>query len=104
VQALDSFRDLLVRKVVQRLLDTGISQQQIREAVNHLRNRSTDDLARLTLVSDGYSIYERTSPDEVVDLLAEGQETWGIRLGRICQVVEGTLAELPAEPSNKPEE
>ena len=52
-QRLYSFRDILVLKVVKRLLDTGISLQQIRAAVDHLRDRGTSDLARLTLMSDG---------------------------------------------------
>src|ERR1035438_10086469 len=79
------FRDILVLKVVKRLLDTGISLQQIRAAVNHLRDRGTDDLARVTLMSDGVSVYECTSPDEVVDLLQGGQGVFGIALGRIWQ-------------------
>lgn len=57
-----SFRDILVLKVVKRLLDTGISLQQIRAAVEHLRERGTVDLARVTLMSDGDSVYECTSP------------------------------------------
>ena len=92
-----SFRDILVLKVVKRLLDTGISLQQIRTAVTHLRGRGTNDLARLTLMSDGVSVYECTSSDEVVDLLQGGQGVFGIALGRIWQEVDGTLAELPAE-------
>jgi DNA-binding transcriptional MerR regulator len=96
-QRLYSFRDILVLKVVKRLLDTGISLQQIRTAVDHLRDRGTRDLARLTLMSDGVSVYECTSPDEVVDLLAGGQGVFGIALGKIWQEVDGTLAELPAE-------
>jgi DNA-binding transcriptional MerR regulator len=71
-QRLYSFRDILVLKVVKRLLDTGISLQQIRAAVLHLRDRGAGDLARLTLMSDGVSVYECTSTDEVVDLLAGG--------------------------------
>ena len=94
-QRLYSFRDILVLKVVKRLLDTGISLQQIRAAVDHLRDRGTSDLARLTLMSDGVSVYECTSADEVVDLLAGGQGVFGIALGRIWQEVDGTLAELP---------
>lgn len=91
-----SFRDILVLKVVKRLLDTGISLQQIRAAVQHLRDRGTDDLAQVTLMSDGVSVYECTSPDEVVDLLAGGQGVFGIALGRVWQEVAGELAELPA--------
>ena len=91
-----SFRDILVLKVVKRLLDTGISLQQIRAAVQHLRDHGSEDLAQVTLMSDGVSVYECTSPDEVVDLLAGGQGVFGIALGRVWQEVAGELAELPA--------
>jgi DNA-binding transcriptional MerR regulator len=57
-QRLYSFRDILVLKVVKRLLDTGISLQQIRAAVQHLRDRGSADLAQVTLMSDGVSVYE----------------------------------------------
>jgi DNA-binding transcriptional MerR regulator len=85
-----------VLKVVKRLLDTGISLQQIRAAVQHLRDHGTEDLAQVTLMSDGVSVYECTSPDEVVDLLAGGQGVFGIALGRVWSELSGTLAELPA--------
>jgi DNA-binding transcriptional MerR regulator len=99
-QRLYGFRDILVLKVVKRLLDTGISLQQIRAAVEHLRERGSADLAEVTLMSDGVSVYECTSPDEVVDLLQGGQGVFGIALGRVWQEVEGTLAELPSESSS----
>ena len=67
-QRLYSFRDILVLKVVKRLLDTGVSLQQIRTAVAELRERGIDDLAQITLMSDGARVYECTSPDEIVDL------------------------------------
>jgi DNA-binding transcriptional MerR regulator len=95
-QRLYSFRDILVLKVVKRLLDTGISLQQIRAAVKHLRDRGTEDLAQVTLMSDGVSVYECTSADEVVDLLQGGQGVFGIALGRVWREVEGDLAVLPA--------
>ena len=83
-------------KVVKRLLDTGISLQQIRAAVQHLRDRGSADLAQVTLMSDGVSVYECTSADEVVDLLQGGQGVFGIALGRVWREVEGDLAVLPA--------
>jgi DNA-binding transcriptional MerR regulator len=95
-QRLYSFRDILVLKVVKRLLDTGISLQQIRAAVQHLRDHGTEDLTEVTLMSDGVSVYECTSPDEVVDLLQGGQGVFGIALGRVWREVEGDLAVLPA--------
>ena len=51
-QRLYSFKDILVLKIVKRLLDTGISLQNIRVAVDHLRKRGVEDLARITLFSD----------------------------------------------------
>ena len=67
-QRLYSFKDILVLKIVKRLLDTGISLQNIRVAVDHLRQRGVEDLARITLFSDGTTVYECTSAEEVVDL------------------------------------
>src|SRR3954465_10822033 len=102
-QRLYGFRDILVLKVVKRLLDTGVSLQQIRVAVTHLRDRGVDDLAEITLMSDGASVYECTSPDEVVDLVQGGQGVFGIAVGRVWREVEGTLAQLPGErPGEEP--
>ena len=96
-QRLYGFRDILVLKVVKRLLDTGVSLQNIRTAVEHLRDRGVDDLARITLMSDGASVYECTSADEVVDLVQGGQGVFGIAVGRVWREVEGHLAHLPSE-------
>jgi DNA-binding transcriptional MerR regulator len=103
-QRLYGFRDIVVLKVVKRLLDTGISLQQIRTAIAHVRHRGISDLAQLTLMSDGVSVYECTSPDEVVDLLQGGQGVFGIALGRVWQEVEGKLADLPAERAEPDDE
>jgi DNA-binding transcriptional MerR regulator len=96
-QRLYSFRDILILKIIKRLLDAGISLQQIRIAVSHLRTRGTDDLTRVTLMSDGASVYECTSSDEVIDLLQGGQGVFGIAIGGVWREIEGSLAELPSE-------
>ena len=48
-------------------------------------------------MSDGASVYECTSADEVIDLVQGGQGVFGIAVGRVWREVEGTLAELPTE-------
>jgi DNA-binding transcriptional MerR regulator len=96
-QRLYGFSDILVLKVVKRLLDTGVSLQQIRSAVQFLRQRGVEDLAGITLMSDGASVYECTSADEVVDLVQGGQGVFGIAVGRVWREVEGSLAALPSE-------
>ena len=96
-QRLYGFRDILVLKIVKRLLDAGVSLQNIRTAVDHLRSRGVTDLERITLMSDGASIYECASPDEIIDLLAGGQGVFGIAVGKVWSEVEGSLATLAGE-------
>jgi len=86
-QRLYSFKDLIVLKIVKSLLDTGISLSKIRVAVDHLRKHGVQDLANITLLSDGTSVYECTSAEEVVDLLQGGQGMFGI-------AVSGAMHEL----------
>ncbi len=96
-QRLYSFKDVLVLKVVKRLLDTGVSLQNIRAAVEHLRRRGVHDLARITLFSDGTTVYECTSPEEVVDLLQGGQGVFGIAVSGAIKEINGAIAQFPAE-------
>jgi len=100
-QRLYGFRDILVLKLVKRLLDTGISLQQIRTAVNQLRESGVNDLAQTTLMSDGASVYLCTSNDEVIDLVSRGQGVFGIAVGKVLREVETTLVELDTQ-SNDP--
>jgi DNA-binding transcriptional MerR regulator len=101
-QRLYGFRDILVLKLVKRLLDTGISLQQIRVAVNQLRESGINDLAQTTLMSDGASVYLCTSDDEVVDLVSRGQGVFGIAVGKVLREVESSLVELDAVDAEDP--
>jgi DNA-binding transcriptional MerR regulator len=96
-QRLYSFKDVLVLKVVKRLLDAGVSLQNIRVAVDALRARGVRDLARITLLSDGTTVYECTSPEEVVDLLQGGQGVFGIAIGGAMKEITGTIRDFPIE-------
>ena len=96
-QRLYSFRDILVLRVVKNLLDAGVSLANIRTAIATLRDRGVADLAEITLMSDGTTVYECTSTDEILDLLKRGQGVFGIAVGRHIGDVEGTLAALPGE-------
>jgi DNA-binding transcriptional MerR regulator len=96
-QRLYSFRDIVVLKVVKRLLDAGVSLQNIRKAIDTLRSRGVDDLAGITLISDGTTVYECRSPEEVVDLLQGGQGVFGIAIAGAFKEIQGTLSHLPAE-------
>jgi DNA-binding transcriptional MerR regulator len=103
-QRLYSFKDILLLKIIKRLLDAGVSLQQIRTAIDHLRERGTDDLTQVTLMSDGASVYECRSADEVIDLLQGGQGVFGIAIGGVWKEIEGSLHELPSERAVVPGE
>lgn len=96
-QRLYSFRDVVVLKIVKRFLDTGVALQNIRAAVQHLRARGFSDLERMTLMSDGATVYECSSPDEVVGLLQGGQGVFGIAVGVVWRDVETALSQLHGE-------
>ena len=93
-QRLYAFRDILVLKLVKRLLDTGVSLQQIRLAVEQLRAAGINDLAKITLMSDGASVYLCTTEDEVIDLVGRGQGVFGIAVGIVLREVEATLVNM----------
>ena len=96
-QRLYSFRDILVLKIVRGLLDTGISLQNIRLAVDKLRDLGVDDLATITLVSDGRTVYQCRSNEEVIDLLNGGQGVFGIAVPGIMKELTGTISAFPSE-------
>ena len=96
-QRLYSFKDILVLKIVKQLLDTGISLQNIRKAVDQIRSRGVEDLATITLFSDGRTMFECTSKEEVFDLLQGGQGVFGIGIGGAMRELAGSIAEFPAE-------
>jgi len=94
-----SFTDILVLKIIRRFLDAGVSLQNIRRAVEHLISKGIANLEQVTLMSDGVSIYECSSSEEVYDLLQGGQGVFGIAIGKVLSEVEGTLVTLERESS-----
>lgn len=90
-QRLYSFQDLVALKVIKSLLDTGVSLQRVRKAVDFLRGMERPAHG-VTLMSDGNRIYEAESPEAVVDLLAKGQGVFAIAVDRVWTDLEGSLA------------
>ena len=50
----------------------------------------------MTLISDGTTVYECRSAEEVVDLLQGGQGVFGIAIGGAFKEIQGSLADLPS--------
>jgi DNA-binding transcriptional MerR regulator len=96
-QRLYSFQDLVLLKVIKKLLDTGVSLQRIRKAVEYLQTHLKKEPVGVTLMSDGNRIYACHSNEEVVDVLSHGQAVFGIAVGRVWADTEGDLAHLPGD-------
>ncbi|WP_059008345.1 MerR family transcriptional regulator [Streptomyces specialis] len=96
-QRLYSFRDVLVLKIVKRLLDAGVSLQSIRTAVEALRSADLAELSDMTLMSDGATVYRCDSPEELAGLLRGGRGLFGIAVGAVWGDVESALSRLQAE-------
>lgn len=97
-QRLYAFKDIIVLKLVKNLQDTGISMQQIRSVVNELRASGITDLASITLMSDGATVYLCTSQNEIIDILNGGQGVFGIAVGTLMREVESTLINIDTDP------
>ncbi|HEY7477157.1 MAG TPA: MerR family transcriptional regulator [Actinomycetota bacterium] len=94
-QRLYSFQDLVTLRVIKNLIDTGVSLQRIRKAVEHLRSMDRP-LAEVTLVSDGSGVYEAHSAEAVVDLLRQGQGVFAIAVDRVWDDVENAVTKAPS--------
>ena len=90
-QRLYSFQDMLVLRIIKKLLDAGVGLQQIRKAVEYLKEMK-QPLHSVTLMSDGNRIYAPESPEAVIDLLAKGQGVFAIAVDKVVSDLEVTLA------------
>ncbi len=90
-QRLYSFRDLVALRVIKQLLDTGVSLQRVRKAVDHLKEMG-EPASGATLFSNGKGVWQTHSPEAVVDLLRKGQGVFAIAVDKVWSDVEGSIA------------
>lgn len=100
-QRLYSFDDVVQLKVIKRLLDTGVSLQRIRAAIEFVRQRGLS-LRNITLLSDGKAIYALDDQREIIDLIQRGQGVFAIALDPVYAELEAEIRELPAERAQPP--
>ena len=65
--------------------------------MDKLRDRGVSDIAEITLVSDGVTVYECRSSEEIIDLLNGGQGVFGIAVPQIMKELTGTISSFPSE-------
>ena len=95
-QRLYSFDDVVALKVVKNLVDTGVSLQKIRRAIDELRERGRG-LAESTLVSDGHSVYAVEDGEQLIDLLRKGQGVFAISVAPVVDELRGEVTAFPSE-------
>ena len=86
------FNDLLNLKVIKKLLEAGISLQKIRKTKKYLEdNWKNDGFDKITLISDGNTVYACNSDKDIVDTLKSGQGVFGIALGKVFTDLKGDI-------------
>lgn len=94
-QRVYSYRDLLELKVIKRLLDSGVSLQRTRRAVQCLRDNLGADLASANLVLAGSDSVLAHDAGEVVDLLRGGQGVLNIvPLSGVVEELDAAIVEI----------
>lgn len=96
-QRLYSFEDIVRLRVVKRLLDTGVSLERIRAALDEL-GRQGRALADVTLASDGRTVYAIDDDRQLLDLLQAGQAVFAIALDPLVDELRGEISLLPSVP------
>jgi len=97
-QRLYSFEDIVRLRIIKRLLDTGVSLQRIRKAIEYV-NDSGLDLKSITLLSDGDRVYAMDDQREILDVLASGQGVFAIAVEPLYSEIEAQILELEPEPA-----
>jgi len=101
-QRLYSFDDVVRLRVVKRLLDTGVSLQKVRVAVEELQRRGRT-LTEATLVSDGASVLLLEDDAELLDLVRRGQAVLALALDPVIEELRGEVTAFPTERAVGPE-
>jgi DNA-binding transcriptional MerR regulator len=93
-QRVYSYSDLLQLKVIKRLLDSGVSLQAARRAIECLRS-SGDELATANLVIDDRRSVLAHTGEEIIDLLRGGQTVLNIvPLGGLVSELKAAITGL----------
>jgi len=93
-QRVYSYSDLVQLKVIKRLLDSGVSLQAARRAIDCLRS-SGDDLASANLVIDDRRSVLAHTGEEIIDLLQGGQTVLNIvPLGGVVSELQAAITNL----------
>lgn len=102
-QRLYSYRDLVALKVIKSLLDSGVSLQKARKAIDYLRDHLGEEVASANLVLQGSDSVIARSGDDLVDLVRQGQGVLNIvPLGPVVDELDQRIHELQPVAESAP--
>jgi DNA-binding transcriptional MerR regulator len=97
-QRLYSYRDVVVLRIIKQLLDSGVTLQRARKAIDFFRDSVGDDLASANLVLGAQDSVLARNGDELLDLLRGGQGVFNVvPLSGVVDDVRSRIFELGAE-------
>lgn len=102
-----SFKDIIVMAAAKKLLDAGVNLQNLIVAIGFLLNHITEELASITIISDGKQVRECTNTSAMLDLLNTGNAVFGVSLGTLWHTIEEALKgeeyiDVSEAPQSKP--
>lgn len=100
-QRLYSFEDIVQLRIIKKLLDTGISLQKIRHAMDFVRDRGYD-LRHVLLMSDGKEVYALDDQRDMFNILKRGQGVFAIAVDPLYEELEAEVTRFPAERAHPP--
>lgn len=86
-----SFKDVVVLAVSKRLLDAGVNLQNVTAAIGFLTQYSTDELERVTIMSDGEHVHQCTGSQQIVDLVQSGRAMFSVSVDVLWRRVRADL-------------
>ena len=98
-----SFKDVVILAVSKKLLDAGVNLQNVTAALGFLTQRSTDQLANVTIMCDGQNVHECTTSEQMLELLQSGKAVFAVSVGSLWHQIETALeqeeyVDLEAKP------
>lgn len=99
----NSFKDVVILAVSKKLLDAGVNLQNVTAAIGFLTQRSTDQLANVTIMCDGQNVHECTTSEQMLELLQSGKAVFAVSVGSLWHQIETALeqeeyVDLEAKP------
>lgn len=91
-----SFRDLVALRVVSALLESGLSAARARRAVGYLVEAG-EDVAALSLVTDGEAVWACRDDGQILDALRHGQLALFVAVDRLAAEVEAEVGAFDDE-------